>query len=478
MQTKVLCLAFAALVLHADVVGASAGARREREGTAFVIPIHGDVNKSLLYVVRRTVSQAERAGASLIIFEMDTYGGRLDCAEEIIHRLVGIQTPTYTYVNRHALSAGAFIAMATDRIYMADGARIGAAAPVAVTPFLTPVDMPTNITAKVTSDLRALLRWVAEKKGYDLRVIEAMINPEAGCTIGGQIICPPGQLLTLHNVQAEQMVTEDGRSRPLLSSGTIQNVEELLQRIGKSAYIIKRLAITPAERLARFVDALAVQGILLGLGLLLLWIEFKTPGFGLPGTTGLVLLAIWFWGHHIAGLAGFEEIALFLIGLILLGLEVFVFPGFGAVGLTGVAFMLTALMMAMVEHYPSQPWYRIPDIHVQHVLLNMGVAIVLSFVLGAILARYLPSSPVFRRVGLIRTLAQAEGYQAAPDTTSLVGLTGVAVTPLRPSGIAHVADRRLDVVSRGEFIEKGERIVIAETHGSHIVVERAGDSPA
>ncbi|MDI6775514.1 MAG: hypothetical protein QME60_09050, partial [Verrucomicrobiota bacterium] len=438
-------------------------------GTAYVVPIHGDVNKSLLYIVRRAVSQAEREGASVLIFEMNTDGGRIDSAEEIMHLLVGLKTRTYTFVNRHALSAGTFVALATDQIFMADGARIGAAAPVAVTPFVTPMDMPSNMTEKVTSDLSALLRWVTEKKGYDYKLVEAMVKPEVGFKIGDRVICPPGQLLTLNNTQAEQQVGDGDKRRPLLSSGTIKDIEELLRKIGKSDYQVKRLVVTPAERLAQFVDAIVVRGLLLGLGLFLLWIEFKTPGFGLPGVSGIILLAIWFWGHHIAGLAGFEEIALFILGVILLWLEIFVFPGFGVVGISGFALMLAGIMMAMVEHYPSDPWYRIPDIQLQGALLNTGVAIVAAFLLGALLARFLPNTSAFRYIALTRTLPQKDGYQSSGDIALLVGLTGIAVTPLRPGGIGLFGERRLDVVTRGEFMEKDAPIVVAETHGNRIV---------
>jgi membrane-bound serine protease (ClpP class) len=250
-------------------------------------------------------------------------------------------------------------------------------------------------------------------------------------------------------------------------------MDELLARIGRRGTRVVRVAIRPAERVARVIESVPVSGILLALGLLLLYVEFKTPGFGAPGIAGLLLLAVWFWGHHVAGLAGMGELVLFIFGLTLLLVEIFLIPGFGIAGVSGISLMVTALLMAMVQHYPGTPWYELPSLDVQKSVVNLGLSLLITFVVGAVLTRFLPETTAFRRLMLTSAVAGDSGYRASPDTVELVGLRGKAETPLHPSGIGVFGDRRLSVVAHGTFIEKGTPIVVAEAHGNRIVVTAA-----
>jgi membrane-bound serine protease (ClpP class) len=282
------------------------------------------------------------------------------------------------------------------------------------------------------------------------------------------VICPKGQLLTLTSQDAERRVGP--AKRPLLSEGTVKDLDGLLERVGKAGCRRIELTVSAAEELAHLIESVSI--LLLAGGLLALYIEFKTPGFGLPGVLGILLLAIWFWGHNIAGLAGMEEMILFGLGVVLLLLEIFLIPGFGIVGIAGITLIIVSLLMAMLTRYPGEPWVpSFPRLEIP--LRNLGLALILS-VLGAwIVGRFLPKTTAFGKLVLSASTNRQEGYAASEDASRLVGLRGVAETPLRPAGMAMFGDERLDVVARGDYIEAGAQIVIAETHGNRIIVEKA-----
>jgi membrane-bound serine protease (ClpP class) len=438
-------------------------------GLVYVIPIKGMIERGLVYVIRRGVTEAVAKNADAIIFEMDTPGGRLDAAEEIVNIIASVKTETFTFVEAEAISAGAIIAMATDQIYMSPGSRIGDAMPIMVSPFGTPQEMDEGLKEKSVSYVSALIRSTAQRKNHDPQLAEAMVRREIEYRIGDNVICPTNQLLTMTNVEAEQIVNRDGKDAPLLSMGTVADRDELLEKIGRTGSETKEFLVSPAEDIARYIEMFSAF-LLIG-GLLGIYVEFKTPGFGFPGITGIILLAIWFWGHHVAGLAGMGESLLFIVGAALLLVEIFVIPGFGVTGIAGITLMMTALLMAMVQHYPGLPWYQPPVIHMQKAITVLGSSLLTTLVLVLILARFLPETPLFRRMALASALTSESGFQASGKTDDLVGLKGVAGSPLHPAGIGLFGDKRLDVVARGDFIDKDAPIVVAETHGNRIVVE-------
>lgn len=437
--------------------------------SAYVIPVKGMIERGLVYVIRRGVSHAIEQGADVIIFDMDTPGGRLDAAQEIIKTIASPGIKTCTYVNPDAISAGAIIAMGTDVIYMAPGSRIGDAMPIMVSPLGGAQEMSEGMEEKSVSYVSSMIRSAAQSKGHDAELAEAMVRREIEYKAGDEIICPEGQLLTLTNVEAEQMVKDGRGERRLLSKGTVGSMEELLSELNLEGAEIVRFKISPAEEVARFIEMFSVL-FLVG-GLLGIYIEFKTPGFGIPGISGILLLIIWFWGHNVAGLAGMGEVVLLVVGIALLMLELFVTPGFGVLGVTGLVLIFVSLGMAMVENYPGMPWYKPPEVQIQRALTDMGLAIVVTTVLGVIIGRFLPKTSLFRNLMLATEETGERGYRASDTTDSLVGRQGTAVTALRPAGLGKFGQERLNVVSRGEFIEAGSPIVIAEAHGNRLVVE-------
>jgi len=439
----------------------------------YTIPIRGMIEPALLYVIRRGVREAEAADARAIVFVMDTPGGTVDAAGEIVRTITGLDVPSYAFVENQAFSAGAIIALATKHIYMAPGSIIGDAMPILSTPFGGVQEMSEDLKEKSVAAVAAIIRTAAEAGGHDKELAEKMVRRELEYKVGDEVISPAGQLLTLTNVEAEREVGDP--PRPLLSSGTVADLEAMLREVGLGNAAVRSLEITSAERVARFIAALAPL-FLIG-GLLGIYIEIKTPGFGLPGILGIISLAIFFWGHHIAGLAGMEELLIFALGALLLAAELFVLPGFGAVGLIGIALILWALLGAMIQRYPGGPWMPAWQ-QVQFPLLKLSLALIGTAAIGALIARLLPSSPVFRRLVLSQATRRSEGFAASEDTRSLVGRTGRALTPLRPAGTAEFGEQRIDVVTSGEYIGAGSDVRVVESHGNRIVVEAVGGGPA
>jgi membrane-bound serine protease (ClpP class) len=434
----------------------------------YVIPIEGMIERGLIYVIRRGVGEAERRKADAIIFVMDTPGGQLQAAEEIINIIASVNVPTYTYVNPNAISAGAIIALATDKIYMAPGSRIGDAMPIMMSPMGGAQPMPEDIKEKIMSYTAGLVRSAAQRKGHDDRLAESMVRPEIEYKIGEDIISKAGELLTLTNAEAERYVGQGTDRRRLLSSGTVNSLDGLLATIGVPDAAIQRMVVSPLETVARYIEMFS--WLLLAGGVLGIFVEIKTPGFGVPGILGGLLLAVWFWGHHIAGFAGMEEALIFLIGMVLLLVEIFVIPGFGFVGLTGLMLMALGMLMAMVQHYPGTPTFHIPSLQVEGLLWNLGLATCTAFLAGLLLVRFLPKTTAYSHLVLSAEERADQGYRVASQT-ELVGQQGTAGTPLRPAGIGVFGARRVNVVARGAFIEQGTPIVVAETHGARVVVD-------
>jgi membrane-bound serine protease (ClpP class) len=436
-------------------------------GKVYILPIREDIMPPLVYVVRRGVKEAMEANADALILDMNTDGGRVDVTEEIIEIISKFKGPTFTYVNDRAFSAGAFISVATQKIYMAPQSVIGAAAPIMMSPGGTGAEkMPDTVEAKMTSAIRALVRTQAEKNGHNIDVIEAMIDKTKELKIDEEVLNKEGNILTLTDRQAAR---EYGHpSKPLLSSGTVESMDVLLQQLGYAGAQRVEIKPTGAEKLGIWITAIAP--ILLIIGIVGLYIEFKTPGFGLPGIIGITAFAIYFLGGYVAGLSAAGWVIVFVVGLILVMVELFVVPGTFIAGITGAVLMLVALVMGMVDTYPDAP--ALPSLpQLELPLRDISLAVVISAVLALILARFFPQTTLFHRLvsqtaSGINSVAAMEAQQAAR-----LGQTGVAIAPLCPGGKARFDDQPLDVITRGEMVAKGRTVRIIGHSGPNAVVE-------
>lgn len=469
-------LSLALLMLFAMLAGAAESSTSPAGKSVVVIPIRDDIAPPLVYIVRRGVKQAIEQKADLLVLDMKTNGGRLDTTEDIIEIIGQFKGETATYVNDRAFSAGAFIAAATKRIYMAPGSVIGAAAPLSLGTDGSVQTLPENVEAKMNSAVRALVRRTAQQNGHNPEVFEAMIDRNRELTIDGAVINKKGDILTLTDSEASKTYGEP--AKPLLSAGTVASREALLKELGFAGATQIAIKPTGAEKLGIWINA--ISPILLIIGIIGLYIEFKTPGFGVPGIVAICAFALYFSGSYIAGFAGFEWMLVFLLGVILLALEFFLFPGTIALGISGALLMVIAIIMALVDLYPgvpstpggiSWPTFGGPTQEsLQRAFQTLLIAIV-GTALGVWLAsKWLPKTSLYAALISHGSSGAATTAAFAAQETSMKGMLGVTLSPLRPGGKAQFDEKILDVMSRGETIEKGRTVrVIGFSTGAAIV---------
>lgn len=435
-------------------------------GEVLVLEIRGPIDEALTYIVRRAVQQAGERPTAAIVLTMDTNGGGLDACRDIVALLQKSPAPVFTLVERAAYSAGALIALSSRRIYMTPGSVIGDAMAILAPPLGGPQAVPEDLREKLDSGTAAFARATAETAGHDPEVAEAFVRRNIELARDGIVLKPDGQLLTLTDQEAARAYGDP--PRPLLSAGTVRDLDELLEREGLSAAPRRTFEVTHAERLARIIKLLAPL-FLIG-GLLGVYIEVKTPGFGLPGALGIACLAVFFAGHHIAGLAGWEDVTLFTVGLILLAVEVFVLPGFGVVGASGLALMAFGALMAMAGRAPGGAWWPgWPTLQIP--FLKLSFAVSGAAILAVALGRWLPRAPGLRRLVLEAALNTNAGLRGGPAADiPAAGAEGVAESELRPSGVATLNGRRLDVVTEGVYVPPGARIRVVALDGNRIIV--------
>ncbi len=436
--------------------------------TVYVIPIQGIIGRGLLHIVKRGINDAVQGKADAIIFNMNTPGGRVDVTEEIIRMMIDLpkNIETFTFVNKDALSAGSMLATSTRHIYMSPGSRIGASAIISSTGDIKEGDLKE----KHVSALTALIRSAALRNHHDPKLIESMIRKSMEYKLNNEIICKKGQLLTLNDTEAARIVKRNGKEEPLLSDGTVNSLKNMLQQAHLANATVVTITMSDAEHIARFIEMFGF--LFLAGGLLGIYIEFKTPGFGIPGLAGITLLAIFFWGHNIVGLSGSFELIVFLLGLILLALEIFVIPGFGVAGVSGMLLIVLSLFMSMVQHTPGGNWFELPRMQTEGALQNLGLALGISAILGMLAAKFLPKTKGFQSLMLSTALSSNKGVTASAIHHELLNAKGRAVTKLHPAGFANINGKRINVVTRGAFIEPGTPIIVTETHGNRIIVDR------
>jgi membrane-bound serine protease (ClpP class) len=416
----------------------------------YVVPVEGIIDLGLAPFIKRVTDQAASDGAAAVVLEINTFGGRVDAAVLIRDALLESKVPTVAFINKRAISAGALIALASEKIYMTDGATVGAALPVQGG---SPGSAPQPVEEKTISYLRKEFSATAEARGRPTRLAEAMVDPDV--EIAGVIA--KGKLLTL---------TTDEAIEQKLIDGKVADLEQMLGTLGLSGAELRTAEESWAETIVRFLTNPVVSSLLITVGLLGVITEIRTPGFGWPGSIGLASLGLFFWGHWLVQLAGYEELLLFGLGVLLLAVEVFAFPGFGVIGALGVVSLLAGLALSLLG--PGSTAGVIVS-----VLTRLVMSLLVAVLAALALLRFLPRTPFGRKLVLETGMTAEQGYVSAPeDEVKLLGLSGVAVSPLHPSGLASIEGRRIDVVSEGEYIDAGEPIVVIRVDGNRVVVRK------
>ncbi len=435
-----------------------------------VIPVEGEIADPILYILRRGLKQAVEEKIDVVVLDMNTPGGSLGTTLEILEALEKFPGHTITYVNKDAISAGAFISAMTRDIWFAPNGVIGAAAPVSG----SGQEIDATMRAKIVSYLSARVRALSEGKGpYRGEVITAMLDMDYEFKIGERVIKKKGALLSLTASEASEKFGDP--AKPLLASGIAPSLQDLLdQKYGQGNHSVKALEVTWSEDLAVTLNRL--KPILLGLGLLALFVEYKMQGSGLFGAIGLTLLAIVFASSYVAGLSGHEPILVFALGLILLLVELFFFPGVVIMALSGVLLMAGSLVWAMADIWPQEPISVAWDTNafarpLVTLLAGLGVSVIGALLLG----RFLPRRLFWDRMVLataVSTNSQVESGNPEAARAPLVGATAVAITALRPTGTVEINGRRHEARIRVGAAEVGERLRVVSQSGFGLVVER------
>jgi membrane-bound serine protease (ClpP class) len=417
---------------------------------AYVIPVEGVIDLGLAPFIERVTTQAAEEGAAAVILEINTFGGRVDAAVLIRDTLLEARVPTVAFINKRAISAGALISLASEKIYMTEGATIGAAMPVQGG---APGAAAQPVEEKTVSYLRKEFSATAEARGRPSRIAEAMVD--ADVEIAGVI--DKGKLLTL--------TTDEALAQGLIDA-QVADREDLLRQLGLEGIELRDVEESWAESLVRFLTNPVFSSMLITVGLLGVITEIRTPGFGLPGAIGLTALGLFFWGHWLVELAGYEELLLFGLGVLLLAVEVFVTPGFGIIGAFGVLSLLAGLALSLLGPGSSAE-------ATIGVISRVMVSLLVAAVAAIALLRVLPRTPFGRKLVLDTGMTADAGYVSPPAADSaLLGCVGIASSPLHPSGLALIDGRRIDVVSEGEYIDAGEPIVVTRVDGNRVVVRK------
>ncbi|OHB86581.1 MAG: hypothetical protein A3D13_02575 [Planctomycetes bacterium RIFCSPHIGHO2_02_FULL_40_12] len=452
-----------------------------------IIPLVGMIDGGIHSSLKRRVEIAKENGSNRIIFEIDTYGGQLEAAFEMSEYISNIaNTKTIAFIPTKAISAGSLVAISCNEIYMAPQAELGDCEPI----------VPSSeggyktVGEKIQTVLRTKFRKFAEKNGYPVLLAEAMVTKEIeiyhvvtedkpeGYYISGKelkemneeekkkfkskkLIIEEGQLLTMHAKEAYEYQ---------FAKGIVENRNDLLRLLKIDKAETSVLETNWSEEMVRFLGRIAP--VLLGIGLAALWMEFKSPGFGLPGIVGILCLATVFLSKHLVGLAETPEIIIFFVGVALLAVEILFIPGFGIAGIPGIILIFIGAILSFQDFTIPRTPYDV-DLFIMNIftvmcsLIGSGIAIFLLF-------KFMPGIPLFNRL-VLTTSETAQGGFVIPSQpaggSDLTGAKGIALTALHPTGKIEVNNNTLDVVTDGEFIEKGQTVEIIEVRGNRIVVK-------
>lgn len=437
-----LALILAPLLPVLSVSAQSAESRFAANGGALVynIPVHQTIESGLQKFLERSIADAERSKAALIILDLDTLGGRVDAALEIGELIRESKVPTVAFIHGKAISAGSYIALNSGKIVMERGSSIGAAAVVDASG--NEVENP-----KVIAAWRAEMEAAAELNGRNKQIAAKMVDknvvvsvPELGRTY------EKGEILSF---SAEDAL-KAGYAEKIVGSRS-----ELLSYAGLADAQVYDVQPTLAERLGRFLTNGFVSTVLLLVGIAGIGIELLLPGHAVSGVIGVTAFGLYFFGHYAAGFAGTEDIFLFVIGVILMIAEVFI-PGFGILAAAGIVCLASGVILAAYD--------------TSNAAISLGIAFVFAAVLIAIVAYIFRRKGIWNKFILKDALKTELGYVSTSSKEHLLGKKGTAITPLRPAGIAKIEGERVDVVTGGEFVESGKAVVVVHIEGTRVVV--------
>jgi len=414
-----------------------------------VLEIRDVIDPRMHRYVELGLREAEQSETDIVIIDMDTYGGTLTDAKEIVDKIMALKKPVWVFVNSDAASAGALISIACDSIYMSPGASIGAA---------TVVDgQGEKAPDKYQSYMRSIMRSTAEENGRDPKIAEGMVD-EALIIKG---IKEEGKIITFSTTEALQHGFCEAK---------VESIEEILERNQVGNFVLEKFELGFTEKIISLVLNPFISSILILIIIAGIYFEMQTPGLGFAGLASLVALVFYLIPYYLNGLAANWEMIAFFIGLALIAVEIFVLPGFGIAGISGIVLTVGSLFLIMVNN----------DVFdFQFVAMNdllYALAAALGGTLGGMVmllvgGSKLPDTRFFKNIALTDTQNRSEGWVSFPVSESVLGKKGTAETVLRPSGKVLIDGKMYDAYTRGDYIQKGQAVEVISEEGSSLKVK-------
>lgn len=414
-----------------------------------IMEIKSEIDPRMTRYVDLALSNAKKIKADLVLIEMDTYGGVLTDAKEIVDKIMHFEKPVYVYINSDAASAGALISISCDSIYMSPGASIGAA---------TVVDgSGQKAPDKYQSYMRSIMRSTAEENKRNPKIAEGMVDEDV--VIPG--VKEAGKILTFSTSEALKHGYCEAK---------VESIKEILDRTSFKDATIEKFELGLTERIISLVLNPLISGLLILIIIAGIYFEMQAPGLGFAGLAALVALILYLVPYYLNGLAENWEIIAFFIGIVLIGFEIFVIPGFGIAGVSGIILTIASLVLIMINNDA----FNFEFVQLNDILIALAAAIggllgggILLFVLGA----NLDKTPIYSKVALTDQQNRTAGYVSTNYPAALVGKIGIAQTVLRPSGKVLIDGQMYDAYTRGEFIEKNESVEVISDEGSSLRVK-------
>ena len=449
--------------------------------TVYHIPIEGTIDLGLPPFIERSIAEAEENNAKTIIFEVNTFGGRVDAATQIKDAILDSKVPTVAFINKRAISAGALISLSCEKVFMAGGATIGAT---------TAVDMQGNkASEKVISYMREEMAATAEKRGRDKYIARGMVDEELEFpnkvmkefindgevidTIKTKVyyLVIDGDTVTVDDIEGRKQgnlitLTTEQSLKYRIADASIENFEAVLDTLGFSNLVVNKTTENWSENFVRFLTNPVVASLLTTFGFLGILFELQSPGWGIPGSIGLICLILSLSASYIAELATMSDLLVVLMGMLFLMLEAFVFPGFGLAGVAGIVFILWGLYLLLL-----------PDVPVgEEVLSQASNGLIIGIIGGLVglvlLFRAMTKTKFWRDLTSPDIQKKEDGYVASFGWEKLVGEEALTETDLHPSGWINVGKERVFALSEGNFIDKNEKVVILSVDGNRVVVRK------
>ncbi|MHB9040195.1 MAG: NfeD family protein [Melioribacteraceae bacterium] len=411
----------------------------------YIADIEGEIDLGLAPYVTRVVDEAAKNDAKAIIFRINTFGGRVDAATQIKDAILNSKVKTIAFIDKRAISAGALIALSCEKIVMVPGASIGAT---------TVVDQSgQKQSEKYQSYMRSEMRATAEKNGRRTDIAQGMVDESV---VVADLNDDDKKLITLTSEEAVKFKMADT---------VLTSIDEVKKLYGLENAEDVIVTSNWAEKFVKFLNNPIISSLLILIGMLGIFTEIKMGVWGLPGTIAVIALALFFGSGYILQLASAFEIVIFIIGVILLLLEIFVIPGFGIVGVLGILMMIAGLFFGLVPDFVMTDYSTL-----SMAIVQFASVFVLAAIFIFILSKLLPKSTIWNRLILQDNIVTKSGYATRPSFDHLIGAEGTALTTLRPAGSAMINGERIDVVTEGDYINHDSEIVVKAVEGSKVVV--------